>query len=307
MRSLCVTLAPGLETVRALGAESGRDLLDPGSGLWGEAYAATLASDPESTHLRVPLPGTPLLGLARVGRPAGSGTGWVRLRRYARAGWRARLAARLSAPRSDSLAAREWNLLCHLRRFGVTTPEPLALVAEEHPFCAARSALVTRELASFRPARAWLEHVRDPRERARALAAAGRALARAVLAARVVLPRLDLDALEVALPDEPHGPGDACGASGPGLPGLALRRRSELAIVDVRGARIARRASPAALAALLARLERELGSRSGPAAPLLSPRERARVAHHALASLPRARRRALWARLARSHARCAGA
>jgi len=299
MRSLSVTLAPGLESVRALGAESGRALLEAGAGLWGEPHAQALSREPGATLLRVPLPGTALGGLALLGRPAGSGTGWVRLRRYARAAGRARLVARFSAPRSDSLAAREWNVLCHLRRHGVTTPEPLALIAEAHPLFAARSALVTRELASFRPARAWLEHVRDPRERARALAAAGRALARAALEARVALPRLGLDGLEVALPEaEPEGE-SSCGAGGPGLSGLALRRRSEVAIADVRGARIARRPSPVALAALLARLERELRALARDGAPRLSPREGLRVAHHAFAALPRALRRALWARLAR--------
>jgi len=146
-----VILAPGIQNLRALGAEAPRDVLGTGGELVGESRADILRADREARILRCPLPGTPDASGSMQGAPRGAGTGWIHVRRYHDASTRRWLGARFTHPRSESLAAREWNLLCHLRASGVATPEPMALVEEPAVLFANRSCLVTRELEDTAP------------------------------------------------------------------------------------------------------------------------------------------------------------
>src|SRR5215218_170842 len=81
--------------------------------------------------LRYPLPGTPDPDGKRRGPPKGAGTGYVVLHRWVASRvssyWLDAWSARMTHPRSLSFGEREWNLVCHLRAFGVNTGEPLAV------------------------------------------------------------------------------------------------------------------------------------------------------------------------------------
>lgn len=289
-----LTLAPGVPDLAALGASSVDDVLGAGGGLEGESRCEEVAAEGGTTLLRCPLPGT------LAGRPRGAGTGWVLVRRYHGGSLRERVAARLTSPRSDSLASREWNLLCHLRAAGVTTPEPMAVAAEGGGFLARRSALVTRALEGVTPAPEWFSRRRRPRERRDALRAVGLALSR-VLRSGTELPRLS--AAEIALSE----PGDATRAeTGPDAcaleqvvaarpvtlsGGLSWRRLPDVAVTSVRGGRLRRRARPAAVAATLERLSRGAGD-------ALDAREKLKVALLATRRcLPRRARKRVLRRL----------
>lgn len=282
-----LTLAPEVGDLAALGAASLDDLLGTGAGLSEEQRAQELASDDGMVLLRCPLPGTPGPGGPPSGRPRGAGTGWVVLRRYRRASLGELLRARFTRPRSDSLASREWNLLCHLRAAGVTTPEPLAVGGEPHPLFSRRSVLVTRELGGMRPAPDWFAREADPTRRRLGLRALGLALAR-LFRSGADLPRLAAGDLWLADPEGPEGP-QGCGEA-PLAAGLGWRRLPEVAVASVRGGRLRPRLALPRVVGVLARLDREGGS--------LAPRERLRVFLLATRrELGRAARRAALARL----------
>lgn len=272
-------LDPGVPDLLALGAGAVEDLLGTGAPLEGEPHAQPLGEGSGVTTLRVPLPGTVR------GRPRGAGTGWVVVRRYEDAP--GRWSARMTAPRSDSHAARDWNLLCALRGAGVVTAAPLAVASEAHPLFARRSVLVTRALEEVEPLEAWW-HGADPAARRRACAALGLTLARLdaggfdlpLAAARLGLLEGEEDRGEAAE--------DACGleqvlaarrgGTTPDL-GLRWRRLPEVVLLDVEGGRV--RGGPT-----LERLARRVCG-EGP----LSASERRRVV--LAATTDPARRRAL--------------
>jgi len=286
-----LTLAPGIPDLAALGAGEPADLLGTGVGLTGETRAQRLEDDGGGELLRCPLPGTPDETGRVHERPRGAGTGWVRVQRYHRATLGQRLRTRLGAPRSDSLATREWNLLCLLRAAGVSTPEPLALIRERHPFFASRSALVTRELEGLTSAPAWFESEPDAGRRRRALRSLGLALSR-LLGSGVEL--RDLRPADLWLADvQVSGPAERRGMG----PGLTWRALPEVFISSVRGGRLGR--ASGARAGHVAAFLRRLGS--SPEARALTPRDRLRVLTLATRCLlPGIRRRPLVLALARS-------
>jgi hypothetical protein len=176
---------------------------------------------------RFPLPGTPdhLGGL--TGRPGGLGTGWVRFTTFESPAWRHLWHARLTAPRSVSLAEREWNLLCALRAAGVGTPEPLVVGTRGLGPVARRSFLVVRELEGAVALPRWLRPDGlggEPGERERGLDALAATLAN-LLRSRILLPHLAPDHVRVS----PSSGGDCehDGDTGPRrnrLPGISIDR-----------------------------------------------------------------------------------
>jgi Lipopolysaccharide kinase (Kdo/WaaP) family len=278
-------LESGIPDLAALGARCPEDLLGTGDPLEGEAAAERLeCADGVLEALRLPLPGT------LRGRPRGAGTGWVVLRRYGRGGWTRALRSRLTHPRSESLAVREWNLLCGLRAAGVVTPQPLAVVSEEHPVFARRSALVWRALEGWTSAPAWFEQVRDPTRRRRACTALGLTLSRLAAGGFELPLRAEhLSLFEDKHADQPDASADSCGleqvlAARTRSRGkrelefsanLRWRRLPEFALNEMGGGRLVsggQARKRALLGGLLQRLERD------PAAELLSRGERRRVA-----------------------------
>ena len=255
-------LAPSIPDLRALGARDPDDLLGRGGALAEERRARVLLDEPGREVLRCPLPGTPDPGGSLRGRPEGAGTGWVELHRYSGAGIREGLRARFTAPRSTSLAERDWNLLCHLRGHGVATPEPLAVARTGAGPFSRRSVLVVRSLEGFQPARVWLARRHQPAERRRGLRALGLFFRRLAVIG-IELPRLAPDQLLLSTedPSSPAAAQDACGleqvlsarsdvhGSAPRVAGpegeLSWRRLPEVALADVRGARLAARAGTA--------------------------------------------------------------
>ncbi|MBM3987284.1 MAG: hypothetical protein FJ294_04940 [Planctomycetes bacterium] len=120
------------------------------------------------TRFVVPLPGTPDEAGLQHEKPRGAGTGLLHVERFGRGGF-AGLSARFTHPRSTSLAARAWNLACHLQAHGVATPQLVALAERgASPFCA-ESVLVTRELEGFVSLREFLRTTDKRSERRRAL------------------------------------------------------------------------------------------------------------------------------------------
>jgi len=282
-----VTLAPSVAGIAALGAASGEELLGTCGGASAgsagasarpalEQRAREVRRDAESVLLRVSLPGTPDARGHLTGAPRGAGTGFVYLRRYRAASARRRLEARFTRPRSESLAEREWNLLCHLRAAGVTTPEPLAVGGERRALFSARSFLVTRELDGMLRAERWFAGEPDARARRLALRAIGLCLRR-VVRSGAFLPRLStehvfLDASEPAAHAECDRPAEVGGLGAGTGAALRWRRLPEVAIASVRGGRLFD-APP------LARWSRLFERAAGDAAllELLSPRERLRL------------------------------
>ncbi len=311
MRAGRIVLAPGLPGIAALGASRFEDLLGIGGALSEEARGRLVHGDEESVLLRVPLPGTPDESdpSARLtSRPRGAGTGFVYVRRYHAARPGRLFESRFTPPRSESLAAREWNLLCHLRRQGIGTPEPLAVGGERAAFFARRSFLVTRELTATLPVEAWLAEHRTLEHRRRAARAVGNLCAR-LHRARVDLPRLvpdhvhlaeesaDRASLALAGVSTAHGCG-SLPAEGVGA-GMRWKRSVEAMIASVRGGRLLRGAS-------LASLERTLAVLSAAAAarPFFDPGEQARVVLVATRGvLDRPARRALLERVRSTHRR----
>ena len=251
---LTLQLAPGVPDSAALGAEDARDLLR-GDGMEGAPHAELMAQEGAVALFRLPLPGTPVGSEGLRGRPRGAGTGWIYLRRYERAGLLESLRARLGAPRSLSLAALEWNLLCHLRAAGVATPEPLAVASEGGSFFAQRSALVTRALEGTLPLLEWIDREPDPRRQGLALRAVGLCLGR-LIHSRLYLPRLRVNHIHVSTarsqsrPDRsPPEQDGGCAAEqivqassdatqAEFSRGMAWRRLPDVVITSVRGGRL---------------------------------------------------------------------
>lgn len=266
-------LGSGVPDLRALGAERLEHLSGDARGLEGFEQAELVARERGSELWRYPLPGTPGADGRLNARPRGAGTGWLFLRRYRRCSWREFWRARFTHPRSLSLAAREWNLICHLRAAGVGTPEPLAVGSLGGAPLARRSFIVTRELEGLLPLSEWWSET-PPEERRAGVKALGLCLAR-LFASGTHLPRLS--ARHVYLSPGPMGagpvgagppePGSGCDESRAPLsaraPALALRRLPEVALTGLLDGRILAALPLQARLALLARLQRETAGLQG--------------------------------------------
>ena len=281
-------LGPGVPGRRSLGAESFDDFMGRGS-LEGEDRAELVEEHGSFSVVRYPLPGTPGDDGRLTGPPRGAGTGWVRLARYRGGGLLDSLRVRFTEPRSVSFAARDWNLICHLRSFGVGTPEPLCVGSAKGGGFSRDSFLVTRELSREVPLGEWLVRVHDPRARSSGLEALGATFAR-LFGSRVELPGLTARSIFVGVQREEQ----ECDDHGP--PGTAseMRRRRLPAVVltEVRGGRIGNESTLEARAELLARLFREVQDR-------MSVRDASRVFRTALGSASREERARVWKRIAR--------
>jgi hypothetical protein len=182
-------LAPAVPELDALGAQSPAELFEPARLATG-ARVELLRDEPAHTIWRVPLPGTPDASGRMPEKPRGAGTGWLWVQRYR--GQRVQLLrARLTAPRSSSLAARQWNVICHLARCGVGVPDLVALV-ERGRGLSSESCLITRELEGFEPLAAWLARPLAAEPRAAGLESLRHFLA-ALARSRVALPGLGPD------------------------------------------------------------------------------------------------------------------
>lgn len=246
--------ASGSHPLSALGLTTSQLLFAPAPAL--SARLEILERAPGRTRVAFPLPGTPDVRGNLTGRPGPLGTGWLWLTAYESA-WPELLRVRFTAPRSASLAEREWNLICHLRARGVGTCEPLLVGARGTGLVSAHSFLLVRAPEGAFPFPRWLRTDGIGAERVRGLEALGRTLV-AIRRAGVELPGLALADLWIA----PSGSGgceeEAAGTRRNRLPGILL--------VSVRGARLRTRA-PSPLVALAP----ELGQ-------LLEVDERARLA-----------------------------
>lgn len=156
-------LAPDVPGFESLGAADASDFLfDPPSVVTGDRIERVGAA------LRLPLPGTPDDTGRQREKPRGAGTGWLFLHRYRGGGleaWR----ARFTHPRSTSLAARHWNLICHLQANGLAAPQLVAMGERAPAVAGAESFLITRELEGFVPLAERLAAERDRGVRRRAL------------------------------------------------------------------------------------------------------------------------------------------
>ena len=273
-----IELAPGLRELADLGGDSFEAWMGLGEGLATAERAQGVFSVPGESLLRLPLPGTPDEHGVRRERPSGAGTGWVRVHRFAGRGAEL-LRARLTHPRSSSLAAREWNLICHLQRNGVGAPQLVAL-GERPGLLASRSFLVTRELEGFEPLGAWLARRPQGRERRLGLRALGIAFG-ALFRCGAWLPGLGLGdvSLSRAPLDRAVEPGECAASvleelqeSSRVVRGLRLRRvpLPSVAFSGFRRGRILPRVSRRRRVALLEALGRE-------ARDALTPLECARV------------------------------
>ncbi len=258
-----VRLAPDVPDLAALGAREPGDLL-----LESPRLETAARIEPFGAWLRVPLPGTPDRAGRQHERPRGAGTGYLWLKRFGAGApaWR----ARFTHPRSTSLAARQWNLACHLQAAGVTTPQLVALVEAPGIVTAGASVLIVRELEGFVPLRAWLASGRDAALRARGLESLALALA-AVLRCGAWLPRTSANNLLLQARDS-----DDCVAlqitnlgSEQALlreRGLVRARLPSIAFTDLGDGRIRPALAARARSAWLAGVQREL-------ADLLAPHE----------------------------------
>ncbi len=233
MRPLDVRLAPSVPELGALGVESAEELMG-----WVEPRGSLARGHAEragayETRLVYPLPGTPDESGRFVEPPRGAGTGPVVLRRFHGEPLRRRLASRLTAPRSASRAAREWNLACHLRAHGVVAPDLLALGEQRGGVTSPSSFLVQRVPGDVLPLAEWFAAERSPDERRRGLRALALALT-GLLRSRTVLPELSPDDVLLAVPRE------GCGSSGPPVEGLRVRNLPGVVLRDLRGGSIVR-------------------------------------------------------------------
>jgi len=248
--------APDVPGLTALGAESFADLMGDADGLCGLVRVDPPAASSET--FRYPLPGTPDASGRLTGRPCGAGTGWVRLRRFERAGLREALSARLGTPRSLSLAEREWNLICHLRANGVGAPDPMAVGREGGAVFAQRSFLVTRELDGFRPLTELAAEELATEARHRIARAVGLCLAR-LFRSGTHLP--ELDAQHVLISRVP-APGER--SERPECTGLAFGRLPEVVLTGLEGGRIGRAPTAKERERLLARIRSSLTETARP-------------------------------------------
>jgi hypothetical protein len=273
-----IELAPGLRDLEELGGGSFEAWMGLNEGLATADRAVGLFSIPGESLVRLPLPGTPDEHGVRRDRPSGAGTGWVRVHRFDGRGAEL-LRARLTHPRSSSLAAREWNLICHLQRNGVGAPQLVAL-GERPGVLSSRSFLVTRELEGFEPLDAWLARRPQGRERRLGLRALGIAFG-ALFRCGAWLPGLGLGDVHLSrapLARAPE-PGECAAsvleelqASSRVLRGLRLKRvpLPSVAFTGFRRGRILPRVSRRRRLALLQALGKEAAGR-------LTPLECARV------------------------------
>lgn len=186
-----IRFAPDVPSLDALGAGSLDDLFaSPPRVLTGARVERV------GETWRIPLPGTPDEHGLQHERPRGAGTGHVLLRQW-QSGALELARARLTAPRSSSVAARHWNLTCHLRAHGVVAPELVALAERGGPIAARESCLIVRELAGFVSLSRWLAQVRDAAERDRGVRSLGLAFA-ALLRCGVWLPLTTLENVHIA-------------------------------------------------------------------------------------------------------------
>jgi len=248
-----VHFAPPVDGFESLGAESLDDLLAPDRlATWSRAEL--LPSRSADLVARVPLPGTPDADGRVHERPRGAGTGHLVLRLY-RTRFGAGLHARLTHPRSQSLAERDWNLACRLREAGVATPDLLLAGARGAGFFARRSVLVVRELGDMLPFDRWERLERTEEERALGLEAVGHALAR-LERSRVVLPELEPG--DVYVHRRPAAAG-ACSAKGrPGLPSVPIHRLPGVVFANLRGGLIVASDGDRRVHEAVARLRRAL-------------------------------------------------
>lgn len=188
-------LAPDVPALDALGASTLDDLFaDP---------PRTLTSDRArrvGANWIVPLPGTPDDDGHQHEKPRGAGTGLLYVRRF-EGGGIAGIRARFTQPRSASLAARRWNLMCHLQAHGLATPQLVALAERGASPLGRESVLVTRELEGFVSLRSFFASVENSAGRRRALHALELALVQ-LERAGVSLPGTTLDNLLVQRDDE---------------------------------------------------------------------------------------------------------
>jgi hypothetical protein len=186
-----LVLAPDVPSIEALGATSADDFF---------AVPPRTATAPRSTRSgdawRVALPGTPDEHGRQHEQARGAGTGYLLVRAW-RSGGVELARARLTTPRSTSLAARHWNLACHLRAHGIVAPQLVAFGQRGSAIAARESFLIVRELEGFVPLSRWLETTRDARERRRGMKSLGLALA-ALFRSRTWLPQTALDNVHVA-------------------------------------------------------------------------------------------------------------
>ncbi len=187
--------APDVPGLEALGASTLDDLFaDPPRTVTSERARRVGAS------WIVPLPGTPDDDGIQHEKPRGAGTGLLYVRRF-EAGGMAGIRARFTQPRSASLAARRWNVMCHLQAHGLATPQLVALAERGSSPLGRESVLVTRELEGFASLRSFFATVTGSAERRRALHALDLALVQ-LERAGVSLPGTSLDNLLVQRDDE---------------------------------------------------------------------------------------------------------
>lgn len=266
-----IRLAGELPTLRALGVDADEELFCSGGN--PDQRGAVLEDDSGGrTTVRFPLPGTPDASGRLTGRPGEAGTGWVVLSRWCRASLGEFVRSRFTAPRSASLAEREWNLYCRLLRHGVGVPRPLAVGARGQGLFSRDSFLVTRELRGFEPLKEWAGRERDPQRRRRAAVALGLLLAN-VVRAGVLLPRLSVEDLGVK-PEPRDDAGGSCDADLPPVLGrLKMRRLPGMAILGVRGGIVRKTLGPKEVRAMLSRLLEDARSKG-----LVDPGEARRIA-----------------------------
>lgn len=252
MDSITVHLAPGIRSLVSLGFSDAAAVFAAPRAVRGAREGHVDRAD--------------FARVARVAHPAG---GHVLVRCFREASFAQARRARFTSPRSLSLAEREWNLFCHLRAHGVSAPEPLAVGRGRGAFFARESFVVLRELDHLRPVAEW---ARD-REltdvaRGRLACAIGETLAR-IFRCGVDVPHLDGDALLASAPRESIDGTDACAlhqiAERQGLvprapfgEHLAWSELPEVALVDVRDARIVRELGARERTRTLTALERSL-------------------------------------------------
>ena len=227
-----VHFAPDVSDLASVGVAEAEDLFEPfPRGKGPASRAQPVGSEPGRERIRLPLPGTPDENGRVHERPQGAGTGWLWLVRYDGTGsWRELAGARLRRPRSTSLASRDWNLICHARRFGIATPEPFALIEDGRGPVARRSALLVRELEDWTRLDRWLQEPHDDRAWGRAARALGELVAR-LQRAQLQLPNLAPEHLWLS-------PDDGCGRRPNVDPALRVRHRPTIGVSHFEGGRL---------------------------------------------------------------------
>ncbi len=249
-----ILFAPPVDGLPALGAESTEDFFQPDRlATWSRA--SVLNSRAGDQVVRLPLPGTRDESGRAYERPRGAGTGYVILRRY-RKSLRGGLHARLSHPRSESFAEREWNLSCKLREAGVGTPDLMLAAARGTAFFARESVLVVRELEGMLPLNEWLaSEILTDEERELGLESITQTFGR-LNRSGIVLPELELGDIFVT---KPKGSGGGCSGSTSerSAPG-PLRRLPGVVLANLRGGFEVRSAGDRRGALVLEKLGRAL-------------------------------------------------